>query len=62
MIGRTTTAMAKVGAQIQGKPTAEQATQLQELRKKQATYSTISAYALILAVIFMSVSRYLGLA
>jgi uncharacterized membrane protein len=61
MIGRTTTAMAKLGGQFQGKPTNEQMAQMQTLMKQQATYSNISAVALILAVIFMATARYLGM-
>ena len=60
LIGRTTMAMAKLGAQFQGKPTNEQMSQIQALRQQQAMYSNISATALILAVIFMAVARYLG--
>lgn len=61
LIGRTTNAMAQLGAQIQGKPTNEQMTQMQAIRKQQATYSNISAAALILAVVFMATARYLGM-
>jgi uncharacterized membrane protein len=61
LIGRTTKAMAQLGAQFQGKPTSEQMTQMQRIRKQQATYSNISATALILAVIFMATARYLGM-
>ena len=59
LVGRTTKAMAQVGAQIQGKPSPDQMTQLQALRKKQATYSMIAAATLILATIFMAIARYL---
>jgi len=59
MIGRTTNAMAQLGAQMQGKPSPDQLTQMQSIRKQQATYSNISATALILAVIFMAIARYL---
>jgi uncharacterized membrane protein len=61
LIGRTTKAMAQLGAQFQGKPTNEQMAQMQSIRKQQATYSNISAVALILAVIFMATARYLGM-
>ena len=61
MIGRTTTTMAKLGGQFQGKPTNEQMAQMQTLMKQQATYSNISAAALILAVVFMATARYLGM-
>ena len=59
MIGRTTKAMAQLGAQIQGKPSADQMAQLQAVRQRQATFSIVSASALVLAVIFMAIARYL---
>ena len=59
LIGRTTNAMAQLGAQFRGKPSTEQISQMQAIRKQQATYSNISATALILAVIFMAIARYL---
>ena len=58
LVGRTNKAMAQLGAQIQGKPTPEQMTQMQAIQKQQATYSKLSAPALILAVIFMAIARY----
>lgn len=60
LIGRTTKAMAQLGAQMQGKPSPEQLNQMQEIRKRQATFSIISAAALILATTFMAIARYLG--
>lgn len=60
MIGRTTKAMAELGAQMQGRPTAEQMSQMQSIQKQQATYSKLSATALILATTFMAIARYLG--
>lgn len=59
LVGRTAGAMAQLGAQIQGKPSPEQMTQLETLRKRQATYSNITAVLLILSVIFMAIARYL---
>ena len=59
LVGRTTKAMAQLGAQFQGKPSSEQMTQLAALRKQQVTYSTIAAVTLILSVIFMAIARYL---
>jgi len=59
MIGRTTKAMAQLGAQMQGKPTSGQLTQMQAIQKRQMTFSMISAIALILATIFMAIARYL---
>jgi len=59
LVGRTTKAMAQLGAQIQGKPSSEQMAQLDKLRKQQVTYSNITAVLLILAVIFMAIARYM---
>lgn len=59
LFGRTTRAMTQLGAQIQGKPTPEQLTQIQNTQKRQSTYSVISTVTLILAVIFMAIARYL---
>lgn len=58
-VGRSARGMAKLGSEIKGKPTAEQATKLQVLQKQQATFSNITAAALLLAVVFMSIARYL---
>jgi uncharacterized membrane protein len=62
LVGRTTKAMADLGAKMQGKPSPDQISQMQTIRKQQATYSIISAIALILAVTFMAIARYLGIA
>lgn len=59
LFGRTTRAMTQLGAQIQGKPTPEQLTQIQNTQKRQSTYSVISTVTLILTVIFMAIARYL---
>ena len=59
LIGRTTKAMAQLGASFQGGPTTEQMTQMREIQKKQANYSMISTASLILATIFMAIARYL---
>ncbi len=61
MTSRSTKAMAALGAKMQGKPSPDQISQMQTIQKQQATYSIISAIALILAVTFMSIARYLGL-
>jgi len=58
LIGRTTTAMAQLGAQFQGKPSSEQIGQMQALGKQQTTYSKVASTMLILAVIFMATARY----
>jgi hypothetical protein len=59
LVGQTAKGMARIGAQIQGRPSPEQMTGLQALQKKQATYSGIAAAALVLATIFMALARYL---
>jgi hypothetical protein len=59
MIGRNIKAMAQLGAQIQGKPSPAQLSQMQALQKRQATVSMISTWAVILATVFMAVARYL---
>lgn len=59
LVGRTNKAMAQLGSQIQGKPSPEQLNQLQAIQKQQAVYSKVSTPALILAVIFMAIARYL---
>ena len=59
VLGRTIKSMAQLGGQVQGRPTAEQAAQLQALQRQQITYSRINVATLILAVIFMAIARYL---
>ncbi len=58
MVGRSSKAMAQLGAQFQGKPSDAQMAQMQALRKQQKMYANITAVSLILAVIFMSIARY----
>ena len=58
LIGRNTKAVLALGAQIKGQPTPEQLAQMQMLQKRLGTYSTVNAYALLLAVTFMATSRY----
>jgi uncharacterized membrane protein len=59
LVNRSSKAMAQLGAQFQGKPTSEQLTQMQATQKQLATYSNLSTVALILAVVFMAIARYL---
>jgi uncharacterized membrane protein len=59
MIGRTTKAMADLGARMQGKPSPDQLRQMQALQKRQATVSMISTIAVLLATVFMAIARYL---
>jgi uncharacterized membrane protein len=59
LVGRTNKAMAQLGMQMQGgQPSPEQSAQMQAIRKQLATYSSISAIGLVLAVIFMAIARY----
>ena len=57
-IGNTGRALAKLGAQAQGKPSAEQAVQMQKLAKQLRTFSLSAATFLIIAVFFMSIARF----
>jgi len=57
--GRTSRAMAQLGAQIQGRPSPIELAQMQAIQKRQSTYSTITAITLVLAVVFMAIARYL---
>jgi hypothetical protein len=59
MVGRTSKAMAQLGAQIQGKPSPDQMSQLQGIGQRLRTFSMITAAALILATVFMAIARYL---
>ena len=59
MVGNTNGALAKLGMQIQGKPTPEQGTQIGALRKRLSVISPLNAYSLLIAVFFMAISRYL---
>ena len=59
VVGRTTQAMAQLGAQFQGKPTAEQMSRMQGIRNQQMTYSRLNVAALLLATVFMAIARYL---
>ena len=57
--GQNLTALAKLAAQAQGKPSPEQLGQMQALQKRQAVIGNLNVYSLVLAVIFMAVARYL---
>ena len=59
IVGRNTKAMVDLGAQFQGKPTDEQMSRMQEIQRRQRTYSLINVAALVLATVFMAISRYL---
>jgi len=57
--GQNNQKMAKLGAQIEGKPTPEQAEQLGAIAKQQGWVVPVSSYSLLLAALFMAVARYL---
>ena len=59
MVGNTNGALAKLGSQIQGKPTPEQMTQVGALRKRLSVIAPINAYSLLIATLLMAISRYL---
>jgi uncharacterized membrane protein len=59
MNGNNNRKMAQLGAQIQGKPTAEQAAAMGVIQKQQGWVIPVNTYSLILAVIFMAIARYL---
>ena len=58
IIGRTITAMAELGAKFSGKPSPEQAAQMQALRSRQLLFTNLTAAALLLATVFMAAARY----
>jgi uncharacterized membrane protein len=59
LIPKTNGEIAKLAAQIQGKPMAEQAAQMQALRKRSATISYINATCLVLATTLMATARFI---
>lgn len=59
LVGRNTKMLVQLGAQIQGKPTPEQLQNLQAIQKRLAIMGPLNVYSLILAVVFMAISRYL---
>ena len=60
MVGNTNGALAKLGSQIQGKPSPEQMAQIGALRKRLALVSPINAYSLLIATLLMATARYLN--
>lgn len=59
MNGANNRKLAALGAQIQGQPTAEQGAQLAAIQKQQGWVVPVNTWALLLAALFMAVSRYL---
>ena len=58
IFGSSNAKLAQVGAQIQGKPTAEQLTQIQVLQKQIKFVSPFHVVCMILAMVFMATARY----
>lgn len=59
MNGSNNQKMAILGAQIQGKPTPEQAAVLGAIAKQQGWVVPVNSYSLLLAIFFMATARYL---
>jgi uncharacterized membrane protein len=59
MNGGNNRKMGALGAQIQGKPTPEQAAQLAAIQKQQAWVVPVNTYSLLLALVLMAIARYL---
>jgi uncharacterized membrane protein len=59
MIGRYNKEIAAMGAGIQGQPTPEQSARMSALRGSAARLTPITAVSMVLAVVLMSVARYL---
>lgn len=57
--GNNNKKLAQIGAQIQGKPTPEQAAALAAVQKQQAWVVPANTWSLVLAVLFMATARYL---
>jgi uncharacterized membrane protein len=51
--------LGQLGAQIQGKPTTEQAAALSAISKQQAWVLPVNSWSLLLALFFMAIARYL---
>lgn len=60
MIGSTNRALAELGAQIQGKPTNEQTSTLQALRKKAAFLAPANTICMFISIILMASARFFG--
>ena len=57
IFGASNDKLAQVSAQIQGKPTDAQLSQIQAIQKRIKTVSPIHTYTMILAMIFMATAR-----
>lgn len=61
VFGRSLATLSEVGSQIKGPPTSEQLSKIQALQKRIAATAPVSTVCLIIAVLFMAMSRYLPL-
>lgn len=52
--------LARLGAQIQGKPTPEQISAMSAVQKQQGWVMPANTYSLLLAVFFMAIARYIS--
>lgn len=59
MNGSNNRKMAQLGAQIDGKPTPEQAAAMGAIQKQQAWVVPVNSYTLLIAALLMAISRYL---
>ncbi|NWG07896.1 MAG: hypothetical protein HXY35_14565 [Chloroflexi bacterium] len=59
MNGGNNKKLAQLGAQVQGKPTPEQAAALGAIQKQQGWVVPVNTWSLILAVLLMATARYL---
>lgn len=59
MNGSNNRKMGRLGSQIQGKPTAEQVSQMAAIQKQQAWVVPVNTYSLLLALALMAIARYL---
>lgn len=60
MLGNANKALAALGAQIQGKPTAEQMTAMQGLLKQQAMVTRLNMIFMFISIFMMASARLLG--
>lgn len=58
IFGSSNAKLAEVGAQIKGKPTGEQLSQIQAIQKRIKTVSPIHIFSMLLAMVFMATARY----
>ena len=58
IFGGSNAKLAEIGAQVQGKPTEAQLSQIQAIQKRIKTVSPIHVVCMILAMIFMATARY----